>query len=96
MLKKEFTVYYQFNGQKLKSTVRADSFDEAVQAVKDKMIIHAVVPAALYNDLVPMTNEFLETLDEKSRRYFMQEFNKEAGINNDSAAKFDNKNGLHR
>jgi nitrogen regulatory protein PII-like uncharacterized protein len=96
-MKKDFIVYCQLSSEKFKFVVEADSPEEAIKIVRDKVIIEAVVPSTIWNGVVDETNKFVDALDKadaKSIKEILALATK--GINNDSAAKFDGKNGLHR
>ena len=51
-----YTLYFSLYGKKMKTTVSANSEQEAKQIVKDKIVFHKIETNDIFQDLIDIVN----------------------------------------
>lgn len=60
---RNFDVYFEIFGKKMKTRVMAESQEKAIAAVKDKMVIHKIVkPKEEFNEAMDLLDNLLDIL----------------------------------
>jgi hypothetical protein len=66
--KKNFDVYFEIYGKKMKAVVMADNEQQAKELVKEKIIFHKVKKSKdEFNDAMDIMNGIIDVLDGKSK-----------------------------
>lgn len=65
-MERDFEVYFEIFGKKMKTIVTANNEDEAKEKVKSKIIFHAVSkPKTAYNSVIDVMEDAMNILNKK-------------------------------
>jgi hypothetical protein len=66
---KNYTIYFEIYGKKMKSTVMAENEEKAKELVKSKIIFHKVEKSKdEFNEVVNMMDDLMNILDGNKRK----------------------------